>query len=278
MQVAGLPDHDHSCFLGSSAPDADPAIVAAVRDSADRGFRAMLVVGEGAAAKRRADRWHALLRTAHAAVDVVGAQQGYDTREGLDPARQVAAWEERVAAAREAGRDGLFVVGDMEWTRQADVPTDLLLDYEARVSELHARAPITGICDYSFAPPRSRDASRAASVHPAVRGTRPAVARGSHFSVSRAGDRELRLAGELDGTGAAALGEALLPVIAWHRDVTLLVEEVEFADIAALRALARVGTELRGRGHRLVLRGPSAALRRAIVTCRWAGVLLPEVA
>ncbi len=84
---------------------------------------------------------------------------------------------------------------------------------------------------------------------------------------------ELRLVGEVDGSGAAAFGEELRLAAARERHVLLDLRACEFLDSAALAAILLVRSSLAGQGLRLGGFGATGQVRRLIEVTELCGAL-----
>lgn len=86
---------------------------------------------------------------------------------------------------------------------------------------------------------------------------------GANLSISTIDDGFV-LAGEIDAHTAPDLEEALRARLAEHRSAQLDVSQVTFMDSSGLRVLIGATNDSRTRGGDIILRSPTAVVRRLI--------------
>lgn len=87
----------------------------------------------------------------------------------------------------------------------------------------------------------------------------------------------LQVTGRLDGTSAGEIRERLHTAIAHERgDVVLDLSGVEWLDVTGLGVIVDAHRRLRQQGRRLVLRGCTPRMRRALAVTRLSRVMAIE--
>jgi hypothetical protein len=146
-------------------------------------------------------------------------------------------------AARE-GYPGLRVTADTCWATRPQAGAEQLLVFESEVGKLFSDGRLTAICQYdrqAFDPVTLAFAARvhprtvAATVYhedPVLRICRQHVPPG------------VRVAGELDYTGAEALGRALAEAVRLDRDIHLNLNHLRFIDAGAASVILQAAAGL----------------------------------
>ncbi|WP_238017205.1 MEDS domain-containing protein [Dactylosporangium sp. AC04546] len=218
---------DHLSLTYASDPECRDLMVAYVRHGVGAGHRVVAYLDAGSVD---------LARTLTAAVPDARVGQfsvlrfgtgfgglgfgGPDMIDSLDALRE---------EARAAGFAGVCVAGEMSWTRTAGLRDDDVLGYETSTTRFFGDAQVAALCLYD----RRRFAqdllARLGATHPA-----PLL----RFTIGGWG-AQLRLAGELDASNAAAL-PAILALLAVCDNVVLVdASELVFIDAAGAGTLVR---------------------------------------
>jgi anti-anti-sigma factor len=154
--------------------------------------------------------------------------------------------------AEREGYPGLWITADTCWATRPQAGAEQLLAYESEVGQLFTHGRLTAICQYdrqAFDPVTLAFAARvhprtvAATVYhedPVLRICRQHVPPG------------VRVAGELDYTGADALGGALTEAVRLDHDVHLNLDHLHFIDAAAASVILQAAVGLPG-GRRMVV-------------------------
>lgn len=259
---------EHACARLGRAEDHQVLSVAFIRHGLDAGHRVVCLGehGDGApmvdalrAADRRGDE-----ALASGQLMLCDADKP-DVTDGTFAAdRVIGLIREAHAAALRDGYAALSITGDMGWVL-ADPPSpDALVLYEQRLND-EARDTLLMLCRYDQGLVALSSAGDIAAQHSIDIGPElVALTRTGNLAgawTGRGDGAELRLAGELDYTGAEALTRVLAANL--HGRVEVDLSDVEFIDVAGMRAL-------RGRnGQRLRITAASPVVRRLVALLAW---------
>ncbi|MGX6604405.1 MEDS domain-containing protein [Micromonosporaceae bacterium Da 78-11] len=151
---------------------------------------------------------------------------------------------DEVAKAEAEGRTGLRITTDMCWAALPQAGAEQLLAFENEVSTLFADGRLTAVCEYdreSFDPVTLAYAAR---VHPRT----VAATVYHHDPVLRICRQHVppgvRVAGELDYSGADALRDALAEAVRLDPDVHLNLSRLRFLDAGAAGVVLRAASSL----------------------------------
>ncbi|MFK0168698.1 MEDS domain-containing protein [Streptomyces sp. NPDC090306] len=201
---------------------------------------------------------------------VTTADDSYLAAGPFDPDAMVAALHKEVADALAAGYRGYRVSGEMGWATRGVPGAERLGEYETKVDEVFAGRPASAICQYDarrFAPAELDAFERR---HPATVELTPlyddAVLRLVPYF--RSGRRAVRVAGTVDHRTTQALAAALEAVRGWSGDVWLDMGDLEFIDLAGLRALVAAAERLPD-GRRLHIVELAPLLSRVVSVVGW---------
>jgi anti-anti-sigma factor len=258
---------EHACARLGRIEDHQVLATAFTRHGLDGGHRVLWLGDDGFCTGMREALQAADVRGEPA---VAGGQlvlrpacDGYLPDGSFDADRMIGLIREEHAAALKLGYAALSVTGDMSRAYDDPPGTDALLAYERRLNA-EPQDTLLMLCRYdqahvALSGARDVTAQHAVDIGPEL----VALSRIDNLAAAWAGGPEpvLRLAGELDYTGA----EALRPVLAAHLHGPLVVDlgDVEFADVAGMRAL-------RGRkGQPLRITAASPPVRRLLALMGW---------
>ncbi|MEU0674007.1 MEDS domain-containing protein [Streptomyces sp. NPDC006172] len=183
---------------------------------------------------------------------VTTADDSYLAAGAFDPDDMVAALRKEVADSLTAGCTGFRVSGEMSWALR-DVPgADRLHEYETKVHQVFAEHRASAVCQYDARrfPADRLDAFQ--SCHGAAVEPEPLHSDSSLRLIPafQQGRRALRVVGSVDHRNTDALAAALENTLTWPGDVRVDMSELEFIDLAGVRALAGAAARLE-EGRRL---------------------------
>ncbi|GAA0473579.1 hypothetical protein Ade02nite_73870 [Paractinoplanes deccanensis] len=158
-----------------------------------------------------------------------------------------------LAAERQRAPRGLRVTLDMCWAARPQAGAEQLLVFENEVSKLFADGGITAMCEYDREAFDSVTLAYASRTHP-----RTVTATVYHEDASLRICRQhvppgVRVAGELDGTGSAALRDALAEAVRLDPDVHLNLGHLRSLDDDAAAVIVRAASGLPRNRHMIVV-------------------------
>ncbi|MBL7498436.1 MEDS domain-containing protein [Frankia sp. CNm7] len=262
-RVDGIGQGDHLCLVYADDAEQRRVVTAYVRAGLSRGERVLYFAD--ARAPREVLGWlraegvdpSTALTTGQ--LSVTTAAVGYLAFGAFDAHAVAQTLQAEVSDALSAGFTGLRVSGEMSWALR-DVPgADQLGTYETAVNAVFAGQPASAICQYDarrFSAAALDDTQRR---HPGTVELAP-LHLNSRLRVTpsfRCGQRMLRVQGTVDHHTIAAFAATLETVLGWPGDVWVDLGELEFIDLAGLRALAQTAARLpAGRRMHLVELAP----------------------
>jgi anti-anti-sigma regulatory factor len=152
----------------------------------------------------------------------------------LDPQTMFRMFGEQVNSAAADGLAGLLVVADMEWLRPLAAGDGDVIEFEVLLDRALHGLHSTVVCAYRRSSLGVDAAAGLAAVHPVSVG----LAAPPQFRLTAASDGSWVLCGELDVAVADAFAAAVRAA-ASSSPCVIDASGLEFADIAALRAIAR---------------------------------------
>ncbi|AGZ38474.1 MEDS domain-containing protein [Actinoplanes friuliensis] len=188
-------------------------------------------------------------------LSVVRSDRLWGGGSGPDASTMVELLARELADAERNGHQGLRITADMCWAARPQANAEQLLVFESDVGRLFAAGRLTAICEYdrdSFDPVTLGYASRvhprtvAATVYhedPVLRICRQHIPPG------------VRVAGELDYTGADALSDALAEAVRLDRDVHLNLNHLRFIDAGAAAVILQTAANLPEQRRMIVVCG-----------------------
>lgn len=260
--VHALERTDHVCWAYASDDDYESTLRAFVADGVSREERVLVMPRPGKVAAMTAllaEAGHAVggldAKVAVVSVDDVQVPGGT-----LNPPARLEGFG---AAAETALRDrfqGLRVFGDV--TDRLSEPSMALrwAGYELRADVRTARRPLTILCGADVRECTGRHLDLVAAVHPGKLDRHHAL--GPRFGLHATDEGALRLEGELDLADAPVVECLLDDALADLTTPVLDVAELDFADVAGCRVLARALRQLRRVHGHSALVGASEELRR----------------
>lgn len=177
---------------------------------------------------------------------VTTADNSYLSTGPFDPDTMVATLHQEATDCLAAGYTGLRVSGEMGWGLR-DIPgADRLGEYETKVNDVFAGHRASAICQYDA---RLFDAPTLHSFAQRHPGTvaQPPLHTSSALQLVPSlhnGQQSLRVTGDVDYHNAQALTSALEKALSWPGDLTIDMSDLEFIDLAGVRALARTAEQL----------------------------------
>jgi anti-anti-sigma regulatory factor len=179
---------------------------------------------------------------------VVPATDSYLASGRFDPATMVTTVRREVDASVAEGFAGLRICGEMGWAAREGVATAELAEYEREVDALFAERPVSAVCQYDV---RLFAADRLDVLDGCHRGSlAPSPLYGGDslrlVPTGRADRRRLRVVGTVDDGTRGHFVAALDAVLHRPGDVVLDMSDLDFIDVAGLRALADVAARLGG--------------------------------
>ncbi|MDQ7810828.1 MEDS domain-containing protein [Amycolatopsis sp. A133] len=203
-------------------------------------------------------------------LQITTAGRSYLAGGSFDADGMVATLQQEVTASLAAGYTGLRVSGEMGWALR-DVPgADRLHEYEAKVNAVFDGSRASAVCQYDA---RRFDAetltavdrrhSGSVALEPLYVDTVLRLAR-----TLQNGRLTLRVIGVVDHRTTGALASALETVSTWPGDVRVDMTQLEFIDLAGMRALAQAAGRL-GNGQRMHVANLAELLCRVISVVGW---------
>lgn len=170
-------------------------------------------------------------RVLDAQVGVLRSRDGVLHHGVFDPDLVMQAFSQAVVQAELEGFDGLRVVTDMAWAA-GDVPgVERLFDFEAAANQAFVHGRLTAVCMYDHRWFAAEVIEQAALAHPITPGQ--ASLRFAHTPGG------VRFYGEVDATNLFAFDLLVKPLIAHDDPARVDAAGLRFADLDALRLLAR---------------------------------------
>ncbi|MFD5449487.1 MULTISPECIES: MEDS domain-containing protein [unclassified Streptomyces] len=177
---------------------------------------------------------------------VTTADESYLASGTFDADDMVTALRQEVRDSLAAGYTGFRVSGEMGWALR-DVPgADRLSTYETEVNAVFAGQKASAVCQYDarrFTPEQLDAFDRC---HPGAVEEPPLHEDGALRLIPsfHEGHRTLRVVGSVDHRTTRVLAAALETALAWPGDVRVDTTDMEFIDLAGVRALARCAAGL----------------------------------
>lgn len=204
---------------------------------------------------------------------VLSADEFYLAEREFEPHRVISRLRDETSLATRAGYTGLHISADMTWALRGLPNCDPLVDYEKRVTDLVAAGELptlTAFCVYDqrqFTDGWRPDALGQA--HSIALTVEQAEQREPLLRMtSLEGQRGLRVSGEIDRSNLAEFAATLKQSYCDNADFYLDVAELHYADVAAVRLLARSAADLQS-GYRFVLRSPGPIIRAILRNYGW---------
>jgi anti-anti-sigma regulatory factor len=185
-------------------------------------------------------------------LQVTTAADSYLAAGSFDADAMVDSLRREVRDSLAAGYTGFRVSGEMGWALRGTPGAERLAEYETKVNAVFAGQPASAVCQYDA---RHFDAAGLETFdrcHPGTVQLEELYADGMLKVVPsfRAGQRALRVVGTVDHRTPGALAAALETALGWSGDVWVDMRELEFLDLAGVRALAHAASRLEA-GRRL---------------------------
>ncbi|MEU7096884.1 MEDS domain-containing protein [Streptomyces longwoodensis] len=183
---------------------------------------------------------------------VTTADDSYLASGTFDPDAMVAVLRQEVDASLAAGYTGFRVSGEMGWALREVPGADRLAEYETKVNAVFAEGRSSAVCQYDarlFGPDELHGFDRC---HPSAAELRSLYqdARLRLVPAFRSGHHALRVIGTVDHQGTATLAAALETLLGRPGDLYVDMGELEFIDLAGVRALAHAADRMAA-GRRL---------------------------
>jgi hypothetical protein len=174
-----------------------------------------------------------------------------------------------VRQARDAGYPGLRMTGEMTSELRPFAETSLLRDFEHRLSAVFDSRELAAICQYDQRLFDSAAVTGLVACHPGIVQIDPLHDDRRLRIVPTFAPRGLRIVGVVDMTTADALRLALEQATGWpEADVRLDLRDLEFIDVAGVRAIVRAAGALPP-GRRLLVARLAAGLRKVFGVVGW---------
>jgi anti-anti-sigma regulatory factor len=179
-----------------------------------------------------------------------------------------ALWIE-VRQARDAGYPGLRISSEMTSEVRPVADARILHEYENRLSRVFDSRELAAICQYDQRLFDQALVTGLIDCHPGVVQIDPLHDDRRLRIVPKYAPRGLRLVGAVDTLTVGALTSTLDLATRWpDRELHLDLDELEFIDVAGVRAIVRAATALDD-GRSLILKGLAPALRRVFSIVGW---------
>jgi ABC-type transporter Mla MlaB component len=257
---AGVERGDHVCWAYDDDRAFEDAAVRFLADGLARGDR-LLWVGDGAEDRlRRSSGPLADVDglAARGALSVLSVAEGYAAAGPLTPDRQLAFYDAATRRAIGDGYRGLRVVAEITPLAADEAQRAQLLSWEHLADDFVAQGPgFSALCAYRRDLLPDDAVADVVALHPLAHADGASTAFRVWFD-----EGALRLAGDVDASGAGRLSRLLSTTHLDVRVVTLDLAGIAFIDLAGVRAISSWAGELTGDGRRLVLRGASRLFGR----------------
>jgi anti-anti-sigma factor len=172
----------------------------------------------------------------------------------FDPEPVIALFRRQSGLASAEGYQGLRIVADMDWLLPEPPPAEMIAVFELLLDRLACELDMTVICAYRHSSFDTAATAAALSVHPAQSGREQEPP----YRLVSGTSHTWRLAGEIDLSAGPAFAAALSAAAALG-DCVVDVADLEFVDVAGMRAIATVALAAKA-GMQLL--GASSVLRR----------------
>jgi anti-anti-sigma regulatory factor len=197
---------------------------------------------------------------------LLSAEETYLTGGTFEPERMISSLHAAIDDALADGYRGFRMTGEMSWASRGVPGAEHLDDYEARVGEVYATRPATGLCQYDRRLFDSARLETMLTLHPhAVRTavvSDDGMLRITQMSADEAGAARLAIAGEVDTFTCSVFAQALSEAAATGGNLHLDLSRLRFLDLAATRSLEEVAAKLSSGGGELILHDPPWLLKR----------------
>jgi anti-anti-sigma factor len=268
MALAGAPEisgGEHACCVFAS-DDAQADLVAKfARDAVKRHDRIFYLADRSDETKVADYLADALLDgTAmldSGALQVMHSSQ-MDLEDGFDRNRQLAAWRQLTAAARDDGYRGLAVAAEMSWALSRNVGLDALIEYEATSQPVFVSGELAALCEYDSRMFDAETLWRTEHAHSYSIEVDGEVLSIDYNRLRLRTGHPLELGGEIDLSNVRFLEHQLVELLA-DGDVVADCSGLTFVDARGCRLIHRACNGEHGRG-RLVLTGRSDVVERVM--------------
>jgi len=177
-------------------------------------------------------------------------------------------WVE-VRRTRDAGYPGLRISGEMSSELRPVADEQALVEYESRLSRVFDSRELAAICQYDQRLYDDAAVTGMIACHPRVVQIDPLHDDQRLRILPTYTPRGLRAVGTVDVLTVGALAGTLAAACRWaERDLHLDLAELEFIDVAGVRAIVRSARELAPE-RRLVVHGLAPRLRRVFRIVGW---------
>jgi anti-anti-sigma factor len=259
------------CHLYSTERELGAVVAAYVRGGLERGEKVGYATGHDVAAVTgwlASERvaWRSAMRSG--ALVVMTADDLEKDRDGS----RATALADRVEAFVEAGVDegyaALRLASEAQFLAAPRETLDQLRSREALADVLTSERPMTGLCLYDQRCFGWEYLMEVAQAHDDVAPSE-VLHRDGILTITRCpSQRELVLVGEIDASNAAALRSALIRhVVGSARELTINTVQLDFIDVAGVRAIADVATAWPQ--SQVVVHEASQSLVRVVSLCGW---------
>ncbi|MEW2265398.1 MEDS domain-containing protein [Streptomyces sp. NPDC047853] len=172
---------------------------------------------------------------------VTTADETYLASGSFDADDMVTVLEREVRDSLAGGYTGFRVSGEMGWALRAVPGADRLGEYETKVNSVFVGQKASAICQYDARRFTSAQLDGFDRCHPGAVEAQPLHDDGTLRLVPtfHDGHRALRVAGSIDHRTTHALAAALDTAVSWPGDLRVDMTELEFIDLAGVRALSR---------------------------------------
>jgi anti-anti-sigma factor len=250
---------DHLCWVYEDESSLDDAVERFLTGGLARGER-LLCVGDDVVDRMRSDAPplpDVAGLVARGALEMLTVAEAYDAVGEFSPERQFEFYEAMTRRAIDEGYSGLRVVAELSaLAADADLRPELVRWEHVADEFMASGSGMTAMCAYRGDLPGDALAD-VASAHPLVRapdGMPP-------FRVFFDDDRVV-VAGDVDTFSAGRLAAVLASSPVGSDRAVLDLAPLEFADVAAVRVLARWAQDLRARSVDVEIEGASPLLAR----------------
>ncbi|HVL90783.1 MAG TPA: MEDS domain-containing protein [Actinomycetota bacterium] len=262
--TSGLGAGDHVCWVYADDEDHRAGVTRYFADGIERGERIVYVSDHydeatvvaylsaaGFAPKRMLEQGSLI---------VMPACESYPRDEhGYDLDATVAQFQAFAQQAVADGYTGFRVAGESDFLLET-VPQHGLLAYELTADLMVREAPMTGMCLYDARHAPMERLGEVAAVHAAAVVASSLAADLPSFRLWASETETIGLAGEIDFATADTVRQILMDGAVGRAGV-LDLTTLGFADVAAIRAIARVAQAMAGQNDRPVIRGAASQVR-----------------
>jgi anti-anti-sigma regulatory factor len=263
--VGGLGSGDHVCWIYAGDDDYRSGLARYFADGLKSGQRLLYLADRydeaaveaslaaaGLAPRRLLDEGR---------LRIIPAREGYPRNgDGYDLDDAVVQFRGLAGESVAAGYAGLRVAGECGFLLGGDADRIPFLAYELACDMMVRGAPLTAMCLYDAQHDPADRLGEIAAVHAAAIVAASLASSVPTFHLWSKDEDAIGVGGEIDFATSDTIRDVLMSAAVGRADV-IDVSRVGFADVSAVRALAKIAEQMAGPQDRRVIRGASPQLR-----------------